>query len=100
MLSAANSASSVILVVFIIRNFKFLKIYSPCEHDARIAFRGGLEFAVRAGGGAEHGKPSGSHAYDAMYLRHTHSDIYQQIGCEGWKAYVEVHSAFAHRSSE
>ena len=35
-----------------------------------------------------------------MYLRHTHANIYQEVRSEGWKADVEVHSAFAHRATE
>jgi hypothetical protein len=35
-----------------------------------------------------------------MYLRHTHSDIYQEVRSNGRKAYIEIHSAFAHLSSE
>ena len=35
-----------------------------------------------------------------MYLRHTHSDVYQKVRGNGRKTYIEVHPSFAHLSAE
>ena len=78
----------------------FLKIYSICYHYTGVTFRRREQFAVGTGCGTEHRKPSGCHPYYAMYLRHTHSDIDQQIRCERWKLNVKIHAAFTHLSAE
>ncbi len=78
----------------------FLKIYSINNHYTGVTFRSGEQFSVRAGGGTEHRKPSGSHAYNTVYLRHTHSDIDQETRCEWRKLNVKIHAAFAYLSSE
>ena len=35
-----------------------------------------------------------------MYLRHTHSDVYEEVRGNGRKTYIEVHPSFAHLSTE
>jgi len=59
-----------------------------------------VEFVVGAGRGAEHRKPPRCHTYYAMYLRHTHSDVYEEVRSNGRKAYIKVHPSFAHLSAE
>ena len=35
-----------------------------------------------------------------MYLRHAHSDVYQEVGSKRRKLDIEIHSAFTHRATE
>ena len=35
-----------------------------------------------------------------MHLRHTHSHIYQQVGCNGRQNDIEIHSSLSYRTAE
>ena len=76
------------------------KIDSIGDHYTGVTFRRGVQFAVGTGGWAEHRKPPWCHSYYAMRLRHTHSDIYEEVRGKGRKAYIEVHSTLTHLSTE